>query len=137
MRKLFCAMRAGTGFGELRQEIVHRAEAKRQAAPQRKVHATANRHREGIAPTRHGEGPRAGMSHAKQVLSKRHETAEIAEINLRTEHVGEQAGGVCASAADLPDVIAAKFARESIPSPGVIREGGRAPVHAEVRKTGR
>ena len=41
MRKLFCAMRAGTGFGELRQEIVHRAEAKRQAAPQRKVHATA------------------------------------------------------------------------------------------------
>ena len=74
------------------------------------------------------------MGQADKLLSKRRKAVEMANIELRPEQISEHIR-VDARAADLPYVITAELAGDSVPTPGIVRKRGRACIGVEARKT--
>jgi len=97
----------------LRQEIVDRPDAQGQVAPERNVHASPKRHREGIVGSGDSELV-AAMGDAEKLVGKRRKAAVVMEIELRAEHEGEQIRADV-YAADLPNVITAESTGDPIP----------------------
>ncbi len=84
------------------------------------VHAATGGHSERIARCGRSKARASRMRRAKEPLDERRKVTEMVNVDLRTDHVGEQLA-VYARSPDLADVVAAEFPIDPDPSPGIDR----------------
>jgi len=84
------------------------------------VHAATRGHSERIARCGRSKARAGRVRRAKEPLDERRKVTEMVNVDLRTDHVGEQFA-VYARSPDLADVVAAEFPIDPDPSPGINR----------------